>query len=91
MPQHKCSEFGSKIKVQILPNATPPIGKIHPFSKITVTFERLMQFLDLLGHVLLLPLLLYFQISSPLLFLILLLKLSLLDMIFRSVPNMGAR
>ena len=25
-------------------NATPPIGKIHPFSKIAITFEPVMQF-----------------------------------------------
>ena len=24
---------------QTLPNATPPVGKIHQFSKIAVTFE----------------------------------------------------
>ena len=24
---------------QTRPNATPPLGKIHPFSKIAVTFE----------------------------------------------------
>ena len=28
---------------QTLPDATPPIGKIHPYSKTTVTFELLMQ------------------------------------------------
>ena len=56
------SPFGSKIWVFLfknkpavqaagaaLPNATPPIGKIYPFSKIAVTFERVMQFLDILG------------------------------------------
>ena len=26
------------------PDATPPIGKIHPLSKITITFEPLMEF-----------------------------------------------
>ena len=28
-----------RLQVQILPNATPPRGKIHPFSKLAVTFE----------------------------------------------------
>ena len=27
------------------PDATPPIDKIHPFSKIALTFEPMMQFL----------------------------------------------
>ena len=27
-----------------LPDATPPIDKIHPFSKIAVTFEPVIQF-----------------------------------------------
>ena len=29
---------------QTLPNATPPVGKIHPFSKIAVTFEPIQRF-----------------------------------------------
>ena len=29
---------------QTLLNATPPVGKIHPFSKIAVTFEPIQQF-----------------------------------------------
>ena len=29
---------------QTLPNATPPVGKIHPFSKIAVTIEPTQQF-----------------------------------------------
>jgi hypothetical protein len=29
---------------QTLPHATPPVGKIHPFSKIAVTFEPIQQF-----------------------------------------------
>ena len=29
---------------QTVPNATQPTGKIHPFSKIAVTFEPVMQF-----------------------------------------------
>ena len=36
------------LQVQTLPDATPPIGKIHPFtkgfSKMGVTFEPLMGF-----------------------------------------------
>ena len=27
-----------------LPDATPPIGEIHPFQKIAVTFEPVMQY-----------------------------------------------
>ena len=30
---------------QTLPNATPPLGKIHPFSKIAITFEPMKQFI----------------------------------------------
>ena len=29
---------------QTLPNATPPIGKIHPFSKIAISSEPIMRF-----------------------------------------------
>ena len=29
---------------QTLPDATPPEGKIHPFNKITVSFEPIWQF-----------------------------------------------
>ena len=29
---------------QTLPDATPPVGKIHPFSKIAVTFAPMQQF-----------------------------------------------
>ena len=32
----------SRLQAQTLPDATPPIGKIHPFSKMDVTFEPLM-------------------------------------------------
>jgi hypothetical protein len=32
------------VQAQTLPDATPPIGKIHPFSKMAVTFEPLMGF-----------------------------------------------
>ena len=31
-------------KVQTLPHATPPLGKTHPFRKITVTFEPIQLF-----------------------------------------------
>ena len=33
-----------RLQAQILPFATPPIGKYHPFSKIAVTFEPIIQF-----------------------------------------------
>ena len=33
-----------RLQSQTLPDATPPIGKSHPFSKMTVTFEQLMDF-----------------------------------------------
>ena len=33
-----------RLQAQTLPDATPPIGKIYPFSKMTVTFEPLMGF-----------------------------------------------
>ena len=29
---------------QTLPDATPPVGKIHRFSKIAVTFEPMQRF-----------------------------------------------
>ena len=29
---------------QTLPDATPPVGKIHPFSKIAVNFEPIQRF-----------------------------------------------
>ena len=28
-----------RLQAQILPVANPPVGKIHPFSKVSVTFE----------------------------------------------------
>ena len=31
-------------KVQNLSDATPPIGNIHPFSQMTVTFEEMIEF-----------------------------------------------
>ena len=33
-----------RLQAQTLPNATPPIGKIYPFSKMAVIFEPVMQF-----------------------------------------------
>ena len=30
---------------QTLPDAAPPVGKIHPFSKIAVTFKPIKQFM----------------------------------------------
>ena len=33
-----------RLQAQTLPDATPPIGKIYPFTKMAVTFEPLMQF-----------------------------------------------
>ena len=33
----------AQVAGQTLPDATPPVGKIHPFSKITVTFEPLQR------------------------------------------------
>ena len=32
-----------RLQAQTLPDAIPPIGKIHPFSKIAVTFEPLRE------------------------------------------------
>ena len=34
-----------RLQAQTLPDATPPIDKIHPFSKMAVTFEPIMEFL----------------------------------------------
>ena len=31
-----------RLQAQTLPDATPPIGKIHPFIKIAITFEPVM-------------------------------------------------
>ena len=44
-----CLETACMINVlidqaQILPDATPPAGKIHPFSKIPITFKPIKQF-----------------------------------------------
>ena len=32
------------LQVQTLPEEAPPMGKIHPFSKMAVIFEPVMQF-----------------------------------------------
>ena len=32
-----------RLQAQTLPNATPPIGNIYPFTKMAVTFEPVMQ------------------------------------------------
>jgi hypothetical protein len=43
---HGCSQTSllRKLQAQTLPDATPPIGKIRPVSKMTITFEPLMGF-----------------------------------------------
>ena len=33
-----------RLQAQTLPDATPPLGKIPPFTKIAVTFEPMKQF-----------------------------------------------
>ena len=33
-----------RLQAQTLPDATPPIGRIYPFSKMAVTFEPVMRF-----------------------------------------------
>ena len=33
-----------RLQAQTLPDATPPISKIHPFSKIAVNFVQFVQF-----------------------------------------------
>jgi hypothetical protein len=33
-----------RLQAQTLPDEAPPIGKIHPFSKMAITFEQLMGF-----------------------------------------------
>ena len=35
---------GAEAAEQTFPDATPPVGKIHPFSNIVVTFEPIQQF-----------------------------------------------
>ena len=32
-----------RLQAQTLPDATPPIGNIYPFTKMTITFELAMQ------------------------------------------------
>ena len=32
----------NRLQEQILPDATPPVGKIHPFSKITITDKAIL-------------------------------------------------
>ena len=39
-----------RLQAQTLPDATPPIGKIHPFSNMAVTFEPPMRFWYPLGY-----------------------------------------
>ena len=41
----RCQETSllRRLQALTLPNATPPIAKIHPFSKIAVTFEPIRQ------------------------------------------------
>ena len=33
-----------RMQAQTLPDATPPIGKLHPVSKMAITFEPLLGF-----------------------------------------------
>ena len=44
----KCVLFftknGHRLQAQTLPNTAPPIGQVHPFSKMAVTSEPLMGF-----------------------------------------------
>ena len=44
LPQGAKKKFGAFfVKAQTLPDATPPVGKIHPFIKMAVTFEPIQQ------------------------------------------------
>ena len=43
-PNKKETSLLRRLQAQTLPNANPPIGKINPFSKMTVTFEPLIRF-----------------------------------------------
>ena len=47
--KYNLSTVFRNLQEQTLPHATSPIGQIHPFSKMVVTFERLMGFWCLLG------------------------------------------
>ena len=38
---HKKTSLLRRLQAQTIPDATPPIGKIHPLSKMDVTFEPL--------------------------------------------------
>ena len=38
------NKYAAQAAAQTLPDATPPVGKIHPFRKIAVTFEPIQQF-----------------------------------------------
>ena len=42
--QNKKTRLLLMLQAQTLPDATPPIGNIQPFSKIAVAFEPLMGF-----------------------------------------------
>ena len=33
-----------RLQAQTIPNVTPPMGNIHPFSKMAITFEPLIGF-----------------------------------------------
>ena len=44
MAKPKETSLLRRLQVQTLPDATPPISKINPFSKITVTLGQVMQF-----------------------------------------------
>ena len=41
---HKETSLLRRLQAHTLPNEAPPIGKIHGFSKMAVTFEPLMGF-----------------------------------------------
>ena len=40
----KRNKLAAKAAGLTLPDATPPVGKIYPFSKINVTFEPIQRF-----------------------------------------------
>ena len=42
--RHYKTSLLRRLQAQTLPNVTQPIGKINTISKMTVTFEPLMQF-----------------------------------------------
>ena len=46
--KYRCAQYLSNKPAgqtagQTLPDATPPVGQIHPFSEIAVTFEPIQQ------------------------------------------------